>query len=52
VATRQSSGVLAYIRITRCIARCAAGPPARLWDTSLGLLLPCVLASLPRGVVG
>jgi hypothetical protein len=30
VATHQSSGVLVYIRITRCIACCVAGPHARL----------------------
>ena len=41
----QSSGVLVYIRITRCIARCAAGPSHGSRTTSLGFLLPCVLAS-------
>ena len=35
MATRQSSGVLAYIRITRCIARCAVEPPAAALERPL-----------------
>jgi hypothetical protein len=50
-ATHQSSGVLVYIRITRFIACCAAGPPARLLRHLSGFPVRARL-SPPRGVAG